>query len=137
MGAAKALKALAEIPPAERTPDVKRMIEQGVEYFLKHHIYKKSHNLAKISKPGWLKFGFPLMYQDDVLEMLEIMARLEVKDARLEDAVDLVEGKRKKDGRWILENTFNGRFWTNIEQKGKPSKWITLKALHVLKYYRE
>ena len=38
--------------------------------------------------------------------------------------------------KWILENTFNGRFIANIEQKGKPSKWITLKALQVLKFYR-
>ena len=126
MGAAKALKALAEIPPTERSPDVRRAIEQGVEYFLRHHIYKKSHDLTKISKPGWVKFGFPLMYQDDVLEILEIFGRLKVKDRRLEEAVALVE----------RENTFNGRFVADIEQKGKPSKWITLKALKVLKFYR-
>ena len=136
MGAGKALKALAEIPPAERSAEVKRTIEQGVEYFLKHHIYKKSHDLTKVSKPGWLKFGFPLMYQDDVLEILEILAKLKVKDKRLEPAVELVERKRSKEGKWILENTFNGRFFADIEQKGKPSKWITLKALQVLKFYR-
>lgn len=136
MGAGKALKALAEIPPAERSAGVGRSIEQGVEYFLKHHIYKKSHNLTKVARPGWLKFGFPLMYQDDVLEMLEILAKLYIKDKRLESAIELVESKRNKEGKWILENTFNGRFFTNIEQKGKPSKWITLKALQVLNFYR-
>ncbi len=67
MGAAKALKALAEIPESQRTPEVKNTIEVGAEYFLKHHIYKKSHNLQEVSKPGWLKFGFPLMYQTDAL----------------------------------------------------------------------
>jgi hypothetical protein len=136
MGAGKALKALAEIPPTERTAEAKRSIEQGVEYFLKHHIYKRSHNLEKVARPGWLKFGFPLMYQDDVLELLEILAKLNIKDKRLESAIELVESKRNKEGKWILENTFNGRFFTNIEQKGKPSKWITLKALQVLKFYR-
>jgi len=136
MGAGKALKALAEIPETERTREVRRTIERGVEYFLRHHIYKKSHDLNKISKPGWLKFGFPLMYQDDVLEMLEILAKLKVKDRRLDEAVELVERKRTDDGRWILESTFNGRFIADIERKGKPSKWITLKAMQVLKYYR-
>ena len=136
MGAAKTLKALAEIPLAERSPEVRRVIERGVEYFLKHHIYKKSHDPAKVSKPGWLKFGFPLMYQDDVLEILEILAKLKVKDKRLEEAVELVERKRSKEGTWILENTFNGRFIIDIEHKGKPSKWITLKALQVLRFYR-
>jgi hypothetical protein len=136
MGAGKALKALAEIPSAERSPEVRRTIDQGVEYFLKHHIYKKSRNLTKVSKPGWLNFGFPLMYQDDVLEMIEILAKLKVKDKRLESAIELVESKKSKEGKWILENTFNGRFFVNIEQKGKPSKWITLKALQVLEFYR-
>jgi hypothetical protein len=136
LGAGKALKALAEIPPTERTEDVSRTIEAGVEYFLKHHIYKKSHDLTKVSKPGWTKFGFPLMYQDDVLEILEIMAKLGVKDKRLESGIELVESKRNKEGKWILEQTFNGRFFANIEQKGKPSKWLTLKALQVLKYYQ-
>jgi len=136
MGAAKALKALAEIPLAERSSDVSRVIEQGAEYFLTHHIYKKSHDLTKVAKPGWLKLGFPLMYQDDVLEILEILAKLKVKDKHLEQAVEIVESKRNREGKWILENTFNGRFITDIEQKGKPSKWITLKALQVLKFYR-
>jgi hypothetical protein len=136
MGVGKTLKALAAIPPAKRTPAVSRAIDQAVEYFLKHHIYKKSHDLAKISKPGWTKFGFPLMYQDDVLEVLGIMAALKIRDKRLDEAVALVERKRAANGRWLLESTFNGRFWTNIEQKGKPSKWITLKALKVLTFYR-
>jgi hypothetical protein len=136
MGAGKALKALAEIPDEMRTPEVRRTIDLAVEYFLKHHIFKKSRALSKVSKPGWLKFGFPLMYQDDVLEILEILAKLKVKDPRLDDAVELVERKRPDDGRWILESTFNGRFVADIERKGKPSKWITLKALQVLRFYR-
>jgi len=136
MGVGKTLKAFAEIPVSKRGPAVARAIDEAVEYFLRHHIFKKSHDLAKASKPSWLKFGFPLMYQDDVLEMLEIMAKLEVRDARLKDAIDLVESKRGADGRWILENTFNGRTIANIEQKSKPSKWITLKALQVLNFYR-
>jgi len=36
---------------------------------------------------------------------------------------------------WLLEATFNGRFQVNIEQKGKPSKWVTLNALRALKRY--
>lgn len=43
--------------------------------------------------------------------------------------------KRHDQGRWRLENTFNGRFQVNIEQKGKPSKWVTLTALRALTAY--
>ncbi|MCK4931145.1 MAG: hypothetical protein KAT01_03190 [Candidatus Aminicenantes bacterium] len=41
--------------------------------------------------------------------------------------------KQNEKGRWILENTYNGRFQVNIERKGKPSKWITMNALRTIK----
>ena len=106
-----------------------------MDYFLKHHIHKKSHDLSQVSKPGWLRLGFPLMYQDDILEILGILTRLGIHDERMQEAVDVVISKQDPRGQWKLENTFNGRFQTNIEQKGKPSKWITLHALRVLKRY--
>jgi hypothetical protein len=75
------------------------------------------------------------MYQTDVLEILGILTKLGYRDERMQEAVDLVASKQDKRGRWNLENTFNGRFQTNIEQKRKPSKWITLNALTVLKRF--
>lgn len=135
MGVVKTLKALAEIPADRRTKGVKRTIEAGAEYLLIHHIYRRSHNLGRVSKPGWLKFGFPLMYQTDVLEILGIMTRLGYRDERMQEAVDLLVSKQDKEGKWELENTFNGRFQVDIEQKGRPSKWVTLNALRVLKWY--
>jgi len=135
MGVVKALKALAEIPVNQRNEEVKNTIEEGVEYLLKHHIYKRSHDLSRVSKPGWLRFGFPLMYQTDILEILGILTRLGYHDERMQEAIDLLISKQDNQGRWKLESTFNGRFQTNIEQKGKPSKWITLNALKVLKNF--
>jgi hypothetical protein len=135
MGAVKALKALSEIPEGKQSADVKNMLEKGAEYMLKHHIYKKSHDLNQVAKPGWLKFGFPLMYQNDALEILEILTKLGYKDERMQDAIDILISKQDDQGRWKLENTFNGRFQVNIEQKGEPSKWITLNALRVLKRF--
>lgn len=135
MGVVKALKALAAIPANRRSNDLKSTIDAAVEYLLIHHIHKRSHDLSRVSKLGWLKFGFPLMYQTDALEILGILTALGYKDERMQEAVDLVLSKQDTEGRWILENTFNGRFQTNIEQKGKPSKWITLKALCMLKRF--
>ena len=114
---------------------VKETIEKGVDYLLGHHVYKRSHDLSRVSKPGWLRFGFPLMYQDDVLEILGILTKLGIKDDRMQEAVDLVLSKQNVESRWILESTFNGRFHTNIESKGKSSKWITLNVLRMLKRY--
>lgn len=137
MGVVKALKALAEIPAEQRSAGVVDALDRGVEYLLKHHIYKRSHNLNKVSKPGWLRFGFPLMYQTDVLEILGILTNLGCKDERMQEAVDLVLSKQDNKGVWKLENTFNGRFQTSIEQKGASSKWVTLNASKALKTFYE
>lgn len=135
MGVVKALKALAEIPADKRSDGVKCTIENGAEYLLKHHVYKRSHDLTRVSKPAWLHFGFPLMWNTDVLEILGILTRLGIRDRRMQEAVDLVVSKQDENGRLMLERSFNGRFQVNIEQKGKPSKWVTLNALRVLKRF--
>ena len=135
MGAVKALKALAEVPHERRTPAMHATVAAGAEYLLRHHVFRRSHDLAKVSKPGWKRLGFPLMYQTDVLEILWILARLEpalLGDERARDALDLVASKADAQGRWRLEQTFNDRFVAPVEVKGEPSRWVTLRALEVL-----
>ncbi len=91
-----------------------------------------------MAKPGWLKFQFPLMYQTDALEITGLLLDLGCRDPRLEEAVELILSKQGSGGKWPLEATFNGKFQVDIESKGKPSKWITLNALRVLKgFFRE
>jgi hypothetical protein len=134
MGVVKALKALAAIPEDRRTPEVKETLAQSAEFLLIHHIHRRSHNLKRASKPGWLKFGFPLMYQTDALEILDILSGLGVKDSRMEEAADLMLSKQDDRGRWKTENTYNSdRLLVPFGQKGEPSKWLTLRALRILK----
>ncbi len=130
----KSLKAFAEIPEDKRTPEIYDYIIRGAEHMLNHHIHKRNHPPVK-SSFKWLEFGFPLMWNIDALEVLEILTKLGYKDERMHESLEVMISKQDRDGRWILENTFNGRFQTNIERKGKPSKWITLNALRVLKRY--
>ena len=84
-----------------------------------HRVHKRSHDLAKLSKPGWRRFGFPLMYQTDVLEILGILTRLGVSDEPMDEALALVAAKQDAHGRWKLESTFNGRFFADIDVKGR------------------
>jgi len=135
MGAIKALKALSAIPPSKRSAEVRKTIEHGAEYLLKHHVHKRSHDLTKVAKPAWQQFGFPLMWKTDALDMLQVLTNLGYRDKRMQEAIDLVISKQGSQGRWTLETTFNGRFLVNIEQKDKPSKWITLNALRVLQEF--
>ncbi|HUX97335.1 MAG TPA: hypothetical protein VMV47_16495 [Bacteroidales bacterium] len=135
MGVVKSLKALAEIPEDKRDRVIRGKTGMLAEYFLVHRIHKKSHDPEKVSRPGWLKPGFPLMYQTDILEILDILTSLGYNDRRMDEAVGLLQAKQNKEKRWRLENSFNGRMIVNIEKKGSDSKWITLKALKVLTKY--
>lgn len=135
LGVIKALKALSEIPADEREAAVQNTIEKGADFILKHHVYKRSRNLSQVIKPKWLRFGFPLMWGTDVLDALLVLTGLGLRDERMKEAVDLVISKQDSEGRWKLENTFNGRFQVNIERKDEPSKWVTLNALRVLKRF--
>ncbi len=134
-GVVKVLKAVAEIPSKERTSEIRELIAAASEFLLKHRLYKRSHDPSRAAKPKWTRFGFPTMWDSDALEMADILLRLGTRDQRMQEAVDLIVSKQDAHGRWHLENTFNGRFRFNIERKGRPSKWVTLLALRVLKNY--
>ena len=68
-----------------------------------------------------------------MLEILLILTRLGYRDERLREALDLVAAKADDQGRWTLQSTFNDRFVVPIEAKGEPSRWVTLRALEVLR----
>ncbi len=133
MGALKPLKALSAIPENQRSQEIRDAISHISEYFLLHHIYKRSRDLSKVSKPGWLKFGFPLMYQTDLLEILDILTSLGIHDARMVDAIDVVRAKQGGDGRWQSENAANNGKLLVPFPKEDQDKWITLRAMRVLR----
>jgi hypothetical protein len=130
----KSLKVFAEIPENKRTPEIEEYINKGAEHMLNHQIYKRSQPPV-LGRFKWLEFGFPLMWNIDALEVLGLLSKLGFKDARMQDALEIMISKQNNQGKWILENTFNGRVQAAIERKGSPSKWITLNALRVLKDY--
>lgn len=136
MAVVKTLKAFAALDPSLWDVDLKTTLDKTVEFVLIHHIYKRSHNLNRNTKPGWLNFGFPLMYQTDVLEILDILTSLGVKDERMEEAIAVVKAKQQDNGRWRVENTYGSdRLLIPIGTKGEESEWVTLRALRVLKRY--
>jgi hypothetical protein len=136
MGVVKALKALSAVPVEKRTKEINDTIQRATEFILIHHIYKRSHSLNRTSKPGWLKFGFPLMYQTDALEILDILTEMGIKDSRMDDTINIVIAKQDDKGRWKAENTYNSdRLLIPIGQKDEQSKWITLRAMRILKRF--
>jgi hypothetical protein len=133
-GAVKALKAFSQLAPHQHTPEVQQAIAVGVEFLFSRDPAAADYPYSEKVGPAWFKLGFPLSYWSDVLETVEVLADLGCgSDARLSNAVQFVLNKQDSQGRWKLENSLNGKMWVDIEKKGKPSKWVTLRALRVLK----
>jgi len=143
-GAIKSMLALGKVPPALRTRNMQEAIKRGVDFLLSHdpavadYPYDNQTWLGQRggTKPSsnWFKFGYPIGYIADVLQNLEALAALgQAENPKLANALDMVISKQDQQGRWLLEHTYNGKSWVDIEKKGQPSKWVTLRALRVLK----
>jgi hypothetical protein len=137
MGRVKMLRALAEISQKKQIRELREIIAREVEVVLENGIYRYLRNPdgTRKEKAGWKRFGFPLFYQSDILEVLDTLTRLGAKDERMQDSIDIVLNAQQKDGTWLLKDSFNGKMLCDIEEKNKSSKWITLRALRVLKRY--
>ena len=135
-GVVKLLRLMAAIPSHRRSPAVTAAIERGVDFLLKFDLAQADYPSAEAVSPEWFRFGFPRGYQSDVLETLETLAWLGcAPQARLEVAVGLVLRKRRPDGRWDAEFVSPRAQEVGIDHAGGPSKWITLRALRVLRWW--
>jgi len=85
----------------------------------------------------WTRFAFPTWWHYDILRGLEYLRRASVvPDERVAEAIDLVASKRNGDGRWPLETRYPGEMLVETDEgEGRPSRWITLRALRVLNWY--
>lgn len=137
MGRMKILKAFSRFPRERISNDLRRIIKQETETILENEIYKylRNPNGSRKEKAGWKRFGFPLFYQSDILEVLDILTALGVKDERMQESIDYVIEVQDSHGKWLLKDTFNGKMLCEIEEKNKASKWITLRAARVLYRY--
>jgi hypothetical protein len=133
-GATKAMKALLAVLPEQRSPLVQRAVEVGAHFLLSRDPAVADYPYTERVNTSWFKFGFPLSYRSDVLETASVLVALGYgRDLRLANVLQFILSKQDSRGRWLMERTLNGKMWIDIEQKGQPSKWITLRALRVLK----
>ncbi|MBN1813805.1 MAG: hypothetical protein JXA14_18340 [Anaerolineae bacterium] len=125
-GIAKVLGAFANAPPADCTAE-----QEQTTAILADAVLGCSLD-CKIQHPDWLNFGFPLDYQSDLIELCDVLARLEYgTDPRFQYLLDIVLDKQTAVGRWIKHN---GTRALQVEDVGQPSKWITIRALRAIKH---
>ena len=139
-GAVKVALALAKVPLEKRTPAENKAIEQCIDFLLSVDPATAAypHPYANAASGSWFKFGFPVFYVTDLLQNFEALVGLGLNgDTRLQNTLDFILQKQDKDGRWNMEYTYNGKTWVEIEEKGKASKWVTLRALRAIKRFNE
>jgi hypothetical protein len=123
-------------------PDVTGARLRGQEYLLERHLFHRRSTGEVIERDRqdettFTQFAFPTWWHYDVLRGLDYLRRAGVTpDERVAEAIDLVESKRPADGRWLLEVQYPGEMPVEMDEgEGKPSRWITLRALRVLDWY--
>jgi hypothetical protein len=135
-GGVKVMLALARLPKNRRTPVVKRAIAHGIDFFFSVDPADATYPSGWAAKPSgnWWKFGFPVFYVTDLLQVAEALTALGYgRDPRLQRTLKLIRDKQDTDGRWPLEYDYAGKTWVDFGTKKKPNKWVTLRALRVLK----
>ena len=137
------LEALLEHERAVGTsPEVTAARLRGQDYILERRLFHRRSTGEVIDRDRkgestWTRFAFPTWWHYDVLRGLEYLRSAGVApDQRMAEAIDLVASKRDDEGHWPLETRYPGEMPVETDEgEGKPSRWITLRALRVLKWY--
>jgi len=131
------LEGLLEHERATRgRPDVQASIRRGQEYLLSRQLLRRL-STGEVIDPDFAKFGFPTCYHYDVLRALDDLRAAGVDpDERMTEGISLVESKRDADGRWAVEHVHEDGVLIPMEELETPSRWITLRAMRVLRWAR-
>ena len=134
---------------AENSQDTIAARIRGQEYLLERRLFRRRSTgevIERDRKGGseWTRFAFPTWWHYDVLRGLDYLRHAgAAPDERVAEAIALVASKRDGDGRWPLEVRYPGVIPVEIdaadegEGEGRPSRWTTLRALRVLRWYEQ
>ena len=104
--------------------------------FFRVHRHFRSHRTGLVVDDRMTRFSFPPRWHYDILRGLDYFQNSRAKpDSRDEEAVALIRKKQTKDGVWQLQNRHPGKTFFEMEKPGEPSRWNTLRALRVLRWF--
>ena len=119
-------------------PEIAAARQRGEQYLLERALFRRL-STGEVANPEFLQFAFPPRYHYDILRALDYFRAAYARpDARMRDAVQLIESKRQADGRWVAECAYEEALaFPFNELPGEPSQWNTLRALRVVRWFGE
>ncbi|MFZ5880895.1 MAG: hypothetical protein ACOY0R_16125 [Chloroflexota bacterium] len=132
-----ALEGLCEYQCAypEQKKRISQVRERGHEFLLAHRLYK-SHRTGQVFDAKMTSMPFPPRWRYDFIRVLDYFQACDApRDERMCDAIGLLQKKQKADGRWLMNSGMTGRKFFDLEEAGKPSRWNTLRAMRVLRWW--
>jgi hypothetical protein len=117
-------------------PEVSAARRRGEQYLLRRGLFRRL-STGEVANAEFLELAFPPRYHYDVLRALDYFrAAGDRPDPRVAEAVRVVEARRQPDGRWLLERAYDeAPAVATGESVGEPSRWNTLRALRVRRWY--
>jgi hypothetical protein len=119
-------------------PEIAAARRRGEEYLLGRALFRR-RSTGAVADLAFLEFAFPPRYHYDILRALDYFRTADVRpDPRMSEAVHVIESRRQPDGRWLLDRAYDEALAVPVgEPVGEPSRWNTLRALRVLRWYED
>ena len=115
--------------------DVRAAQKRGREFLLVHRLFR-SHRRGTVMNSAFTRLTFPPRWHYDILRALDYFRDVNApRDTRLAEAIDILHERMTDDGRWKLENRYQGKTFFEMERVGRESRWNTLRALRVLRWW--
>ncbi|MGA8530735.1 MAG: hypothetical protein WB622_13540 [Acidobacteriaceae bacterium] len=123
-------------PAHELVSQIAAARRRAEEYLLQRSLHRRL-STGDIADPSFLQFAFPPRYTYNVLRALDYFRDAGLSpDPRMIGALQIVQDRQQPDGLWLLDATHNESLVLPFpESPGQPSRWITLRALRVLRWY--
>ena len=116
-------------------PEIASARRRGEEYLLERGLFRRRSS-GEVANPAFLQLAFPPRYHYDILRALDYFRNAVQPDARMDDGLRLIESKCQPNGRWLLDASYGEALALPFNEcVGKPSRWNTLRALCVLRWY--
>jgi hypothetical protein len=114
--------------------------KSGEEYLLERNLFRRL-STGEPADERFLSFLHPNRWRYDILRALDYFRSAAAltgaaPNPRLGEAIDHLRSRRLEDATWPLDWSLPGRVWFDVNDGvGQPSRWVTLRAMRVLRWW--